>query len=433
MGRTERKGRRAAMVGASALSALALVGGLGASSIAGASAKKAGGLSGTVHFTAIGPLTGSYAALGTPIVQGSKAAAYLINQAGGIMGKKLVIDPVDTHGDPADAATALTQEVALNHPAALVGPITLEIHGVEPIFTRDKILDGWNGGTAAFDHNKNKYLWRCNPSDSQQAVAMAGYAATKTYKKAAMLFTTSAASQSFEPLIKAYYTKLGGKIVNTQSIQAGLSTYGSEITSLVKSKPTVIFTQLTPPTAAAVFQEMQSLNALTIPWIGTTFMAGSTVIQAIGPTVSKTHMVEFQGSTALTGAAKLFSSTYKKVNGTTVQSGANFAYDCTVDFALAMDKAKSTTSTKVIKVLKTVSNPPGTKVTTYAQGYKLIKEGKKINYTGVSGPMDFNQFHNVIGGWSAVQAKGTKTGNIQVVETFTPTQIANFIAGKGKM
>ena len=47
--------------------------------------------------------------------------------------------------------------------------------------------------------------------------------------------------------------------------------------------------------------------------------------------------------------------------------------------------------------------------------------------------MDFNKFHNVIGGWSAVQAKGTKTGNVQVVETFTPTQIGNFIAGKGKM
>ena len=424
--------RRATVLGVAGVSALALMGVLGAGGAYGATAHgRRANFTGTVHFTAMGPLTGSYAALGVPIVQGTETAAYLINKAGGILGKKLVVDPVDTKGDPADAATALAEEVALNHPAAIIGPITLEIHGVEPIFTRDKILDGWNGGTPAFDHNTNKYLWRCNPSDSQQGVAMAGYAMLKGYKRAAMLFTSAAASQSFEPLIRSSFVRLGGKIVATKSIQAGLPSYSSTIEAIVKAHPQVVFTQLTPPTASAVFKNLESLGALNkFKWVGTTFMAGTTVVRAIGPSVSKAHMVSFIGSTALSGASALFRSTYSKVNHHAVESGSNFAYDCTIDFALAMDKAKSLTSTKVIKAIDQVSNPPGIKVTTYAQGVKLLKEGKKIDYTGVSGPMNFNKYHNVIGGWSVVRAKGTAKGLISVIQTISPTQITKFINGK---
>ena len=419
--------------GAAAMAVLMLIGTLGSSAVAGASKKGGPHFDGTVHFTAIGPLTGSYAALGIPILEGTKTAAYLINKAGGILGKKLVVDPVDTKGDPADAATALTQEIAINHPKALIGPITLEINGVEPIFTRFQIPDGWNGGTPDFVHQTNKYLWRCNPSDTEQTVAIAGYAAQKKYKTAAMLFTTSAASQSFEPIIKADYTKLGGKIVATESISAGLSTYSSEASALMAKHPQVVFTQMTPPTAAAFFKNLESLNLLKVPFIGTTFMAGATVIQAIGPSLSKTQMVEVQGSTAISGAGSLFKATYQKVNGHAVESGANFAYDCTVDFALAMDKAKSFSGPKVIAHMDTVSNPPGVKVYTYAQGLAELKKGKKIDYTGVSGPMNFNKYHNVNGAWSVVRATGKSTGSVSVVETIAATQIVKYQQGKGKM
>ncbi|MGH9083010.1 MAG: hypothetical protein ACRDWN_06675, partial [Acidimicrobiales bacterium] len=189
--------------------------------------------------------------------------------------------------------------------------------------------------------------------------------------------------------------------------------------------------QMEPGTAAAAFKNMQALNGLTIPWIGTDFMAGSTVIQAIGPTVSKDHMVEVQGSTSSAGGGVAkFDKAMKSVTGKPPQSGANFAYDCTMAMALAMDQAGSTTSTKVIKNLSSVGNPPGATVTTYAKAYADVKAGKAINYQGVSGPMDFNKYHNVTGAWSVVQAKGTKTGLVTNVTTITPAQISKFLKGK---
>ena len=420
--------------GAAAMVMILVVGTLGGGAIAGAKTKK-GKVSfhGTVHIAGVASLTGSYAFLGGPILGGTKAAAYLINKAGGILGKKLVIDPVDTKGDPADAATALQQEISINHPVALIGPTTLEIHGVEPIFTRFHIPDGWQGGTPAFVHNKNPWLWRCNPSDTQQTLAMAGYAVQQKYKTAALLFTSAPAVQSFEPLIRSAYTKLGGKIVAAEVVAPGLSTYSSEAAALVAKHPQVIFTQMTTPSAAVFFKNLESLNLLNTPFIGSTAMATSTIISAISPSVSHKIMVEVQGSTALSGAGKQFAAAYKKVTGNSVQSGANFAYDCTIAFALAMDKAKSTSGQKWNRDVSAVSNAPGIKVTTYAAGLADIKRGKKINYTGVSGPLTFNKFHNVNGPWSVVRASGKTTGSVTLIKTITAAQIVRFQQGKTKL
>lgn len=419
--------RRLAGVSAGFMASLMLVAGIADGGTAGASSKQH--FKGTVHYAAVAPLTGSYASIGIPILDGSKAAAYFINKDGGILGKKLVIDPVDDKGDPADAVTALQSEIALNHPAALIGPTTLVIHGVEPIFTRDKILDGWNGGTPAFVHQTNKYLWRCNPSDTQQTTAMAAYAKAKGYKTAGLLFTSAPAVQSFEPLVKNAFEKVGGKIVSTETVAPGLSTYSSEATALMAAHPQVIFTQMTPPSAAVFFKNLQQQNLLNVPIVGSTEMATPTITQAIGGTLSKTHVVSVEGSTALSGAGKAFAKAYKKVNGHPVQTGANFAYDCVIDFALASAKAKSVNSTKVIKNIDKVSNPPGKKVTTYAQGIKLLKKGKKINYTGVSGPLDFNKYHNVNGPWSVVRSNGTNTGAVTVLQTISVAQILKALKG----
>jgi branched-chain amino acid transport system substrate-binding protein len=413
---------------------LLLVGTLGGGAIAGGTTKKGKEpFHGTIHIAAVASLTGSYAFLGGPILGGTEAAAYLINKAGGILGKKLVIDPVDTKGDPADAATALQQEIAINHPVALIGPTTLEIHGVEPIFTRFHIPDGWQGGTPAFVHNTNKWLWRCNPSDTQQTLAMAGYAVQKKYKTAALLFTSAPAVQSFVPLIRSAYTKLGGKIVASEVVAPGLSTYSSEASALLAKHPQVIFTQMTPPSASVFFRNLESLNLLKTPFIGSTAMASSTEVSAIGPAVSKAHMVSVEGSTALSGAGKLFAAAYKKVTGKPVQSGANFAFDCTTVFGLAMDKAKSTSGPKWNGDVTAVANAPGIKVTTYAAGLADIKRGKKINYTGVSGPLTFNKNHNVNGPWSVVRATGKSSASVSVIETISAAQIVRLQEGKTRL
>lgn len=384
---------------------------------------------GTVHFAAAGAYSGIQAAVGQPILEGTKAAAEVINANGGILGKKLVVDAVDTKGDPADAVTALRQDIALNHPSAIIGPASLEIHGAQPVFDQAKIPDGWNGGSAEYDHNTDPLLWRCNPSDSQEGVAIAAYAITKGYKRAAMLFTNVAASQAFEPIISNAYNKLGGKVVATQNVTPGLSDYRTEVSKLLASKPDVIFSQMEPSTAATVMKNFQQLGGLHIPIVGTDLMAGSDVIKAIGPSLDASHVVMVQGSNQLTGSSAQFSAAYQKVNKHAPIAGGGYSYDCTILFALAATYAKSTAPAAIEGAIMKVSNPPGIKVGTYAAGVKDIKAGKKINYEGVSGPMDFNHYHNVIGPWDVVVATGDSAGSVKTIKTLQPAQIQAALSG----
>ena len=50
-----------------------------------------------------------------------------------------------------------------------------------------------------------------------------------------------------------------------------------------------------------------------------------------------------------------------------------------------------------------VTNPPGTQCYTYTTCLALIKAGTKINFDGASGPLDYNQYHNVFGPYAAFQ------------------------------
>ena len=82
-----------------------------------------------------------------------------------------------------------------------------------------------------------------------------------------------------------------------------------------------------------------------------------------------------------------------------------------------MAKAKSTTGTVFAKDIPLVTTAPGTVVYDYKTGLADIKAGKKINFDGASGNMDYNQFHNVFGPYQLV--KSNLSGTEQVVATIS--------------
>ena len=388
----------------------------------GGSSGSGGASSGPIHITVLGSDTGAYAEFGQAMYYGAVVGAVQVNAAGGIMGRKLILDKVDTHGDPADAVPALQQELAKNHPAGIIGPTTLEIFGVRPVIDQNKIPDMFNGGSTAFDNNKDPYIWRINPSDSQLALALALYARQKGYTKAAILFTTEASQQELEPFLKNDFTKLGGQLTTVVNVTPGQSSYNSEIVKLLGSHPQVILGQLDPPTASTFFSGLKSLNGTKLPFIGTDVTAGSDWITAVGAATAHAEVTSVEGGTPTTGAGAVFSAAYQKMFHSAPLAGANYAYDGVIDMALAIDAAKGATSADINRGLPLVSNPPGTMVDTYAAGLAALKKGSKINYDGASGPMDFDAFHNVSGPWDVVKAG--PSGALTTLETISAATVS---------
>ena len=150
------------------------------------------------------------------------------------------------------------------------------------------------------------------------------------------------------------------------------------------------------------------------------------VAQGMGLSTASQLLTGMQAATPSGPAFQQFLSVYKTVHGT-----ANYlpsspsVYDGVVIAALAMTLAHSTDPTVWNKDVLKVSNPPGVQCYTYPSCVKLIKEGKKINYQGASGPEDFNQYHNSFGsGWTVV--KWTTSGSLVPVYTVPPSVIAQY-------
>ncbi len=392
-----------------------------------------GGSSSTSSNLPTGPVTmgvlscfsGSLASLGQAMLQGSQIAQKAINDAGGILGQTLNITHADTQCDEADSVPAVRQLLAASNVVGIIGPETQEINAVAPIVSSAKVPTQFQGGSTLFDKNTNQWLWRDSPSDSQLGVAMALYAYKKGYRKAALVFYSDIAAQTFPPPIKATFTKLGGTIVKDTTIAPGQTSYLTEMQQVIAANPDVIFTQTDAPTAAVMFHNFKELDNLAIPFVGTDVTGGDDYLKAITYQVAHDHLTSIYGTSVSGAAADEFNKDFAAMFGANQQplANANYAYDSVISQALAIDKANSIAGPDINAALGTVSNTPGTQCYTYASCLALIKAGTKINYEGASGPLDYNQYHNTFGPYGAFVQNAT-SGQQEQVQTMSAADLA---------
>lgn len=372
----------------------------------------------------IGPFSGFEAFIGPDILKGVQVAADQINAHGGILGRQVQIVTADTAGDAVDAVPALRKLISVDQVSLIVGPSSLEAQAALPILQQSKIPDIIVGGTTQLDNLVSNYVFRSSPSDNLLGVAMAYYAIHKGYTRAAVVFGSNESAQTLKAPVVGAFTRHGGSIVADINLVPDQSSYRSEIEQLYAANPQVVFTQVDAQTGATLFSEIKELKGLGLPFIGTDVTASSDFIKAITPATAQQVLTSLQGTSTGGQATSEFTQLYQaKFNATPVEL-ADYGYDALNVLALACDAANSTNGDAVGAKMRTVANPPGTTVYDYNTGYTALKAGKKINYDGASGPMDFNSHNNVFGGFDAVQSDAT--GNITTVLTVTAQQLNGY-------
>ena len=371
----------------------------------GGSTTTTSGGGGPVTMGVLSCFTGTLASLGQAMLQGAQVAQKAINDAGGILGRQLNLAHADTQCDEADSVPALRQLLATQNVVGIIGPETQEISADAPIITAAKIPDEFQGGSTLFDHNTNTYLWRDSPSDSQLGVAMALYAHKKGYQKAALLFYSDIAAQTFAAPITATWQKLGHQIVSNVTVAPDQTSYRTQVQQIINTHPDVIFTQTDAATAAVLFQNFKELNNLAIPFVGTDVTGVDEYLKAVTYAAANAHLTSVYGTSVTGQAADAFNQVFAAQFGSTAQplANANYAYDAVISLALAVDKANSTSGTAINAQVNQVTNSPGTQCYTYKDCLALLKAGTKINYEGASGDLNYNQYNNVFGPYGAFQ------------------------------
>ncbi|MDE3130853.1 MAG: ABC transporter substrate-binding protein [Acidobacteriota bacterium] len=399
---------------------------MGVASSSARSAAKSSRSSGHATLTAgvLHAFTGQNAFFGTNAEDACKAAARVIDNSGGIMGSKLNCTPYDTKGDPADAVPVTRRMLtSASNLVMVVGPDGNDIPSVLPLVVQAKVPEMNTVGDPRYDKQKSPYFWRLTPSDSTMGPALAWYVAHRKLMSIADLFTSDLSAQTTVNPFRNAYRRLQGKLVLSQTIAPDQSSYQTEVAALAGAKVQALVGEMDPQTASTYLTELQQQKGSLFPFISTQVATQPgwlpAVVQAIGAANTVKYLtVVAPNMTGTKAALAQYVTNLKKVGGSSYQLNNTIVaatYDGVISFALAMDMAHSTKpSTYVSYIRKVTTAGKGVKVVhSYAAGAAALKAGKKIDYVGAAGAMNFNSYNTSARPYAVYKYSQAKQGLVE--------------------
>lgn len=371
--------------------------------------------SGPVNVGMIAALTGPFAANGTSKLEGVKTAVKEINDAGGILGRQVNITTYDTKNDPVDAVPATRQMLATGNLNLVLGYSVTDYQDALPIVNNAKMVSFTYIGSPVIDRTLFQYSFRMQPSDAVVGAAMVYYAKQQGYKNIALVFDAAEGAQSLVPSIESAAKIAGLTVVSKPAVPVNVTSYEGEILDIVRSKPDAMLMQLQPQETGTFFSQLEGLGGGNIPVIGSDLTAAPEWLKAIGPQQAAKELTSIIPASGSNGpAGQTFLKTYQALFNHPPRTFSSHFYDAMNVAALAMVDAHSTDPTVYVSKITDVTDPGSDKTTVYnfADGAKLLAQGKKIKYYGAGSPMVFNQYHCVTGDFEAV--KSTADGKTNV-------------------
>lgn len=371
-----------------------------------------GSSSGPVGLVQVGAYTGDQAFEAQFAGSIDYPSLYVINKAGGVLGRQVSLIQVDTRSDPADALTAMEKTLATSSGiAGVLGPDSTSAATLVPLLNNKKLPMMIAAGEAAYDHSSYSYLWRDVPPDPANGEAIALWAKRQGYTSVATVFGTDAGSQGDLPGVVTGVKAVGITLADQENLTPDQPSYRSAAERLLAARPQAIITESDGATAATFFGELTQLGKL-MPIIGTSGTPSTSYFSplrgaignanfdkyfravVVGNPVSNPAVTAFNNAVLAVGS-KLAKPVSQWENNSFSESG----YDGAIILALAMDAAKSTDGSVYNKYIMQVSAPgPGKQVVyTYAAGEAALAAGHQIQYIGASGPVLFDQYHNSFG------------------------------------
>jgi branched-chain amino acid transport system substrate-binding protein len=373
-------------------------------------------LSGPLVFGSDSSFTGPNANFGAEQVAGCFTAVSLINKQGGLFGQQAQCQIIDNRNDPADGVAAATKAVAtINNFGGTLGPGGVAT-ATEPVYESAKITMMADTGDSAFNHTTDKYFWRVTPPDSAGGYAMAVWALKQKYTRAAAVFSNDTTAQTSVPTLVSGYQKGGGTMVSNLQIVPDQSSYQVEAARVQAANPQAIFTEADAQTDATFLKAFQQLNGgKMIPIVGTAPTITADWAKAVGDAIGTANLdkyyVGLQPYVQASGPAWQVFNDALLADPSQIPNPAQWSsdaysmtdYDGINIMALAMLAANSWKPTDYNSHIPDVTAPGTgkTDVFSFADGKAALAAGKKIRYNGAGGAVNFDQWHNYGGDFSA--------------------------------
>lgn len=191
------------------------------------------------------PLSGPLAVAGGASVAGSKAYIDKVNKAGGVGGHKIEIIAKDDGFDPGRATSNVKELTDKDQVFAMLSMINApSIKATQPLVEASCTPQLFNITTDASFANPQEHPWTTlgiQPSAIEGQAIVDYIAKTKPGAKVALLKAADALSQEFDAQFPDQAKKAGLTMLDGAEIPAGATNIDSAISSIIASKPDVVF------------------------------------------------------------------------------------------------------------------------------------------------------------------------------------------------
>jgi len=344
---------------------------------------------GTLVVGTLLPQTGDLAFLGPPEFAGVDAAVNDINAAGGVLGKQITQVKADSGDGTPDIAGSSVDKLLAGKADVILGAAAsgVSLSVINKITDAGVVEFSPANTSPAFDDPKtdpHNLYFRTSPSDVLQGAVLSNTILEDGHNNVAILARQDSYGELLAKQVEKGIKAGGGNVTAKVLYSADATNFTAEVTKVAATHPDAI--------ALIAFNE-------------TTKIIPTMIGKGIGPKTQQIYFVD--GNTAdyskdfpkgtLTGVKATYpgaelTGDFKKVMLKTNPKLKDFtygpeSYDATTLTALAVEAAKSDDPTTfapwIIKVSK-----DGEKCTSFKQCDDLLKQGKDIDYDGVSGPVD---------------------------------------------
>ncbi len=296
-----------------------------------------------------GSLTGTTATFGQSTNNAIQMAFAEINEAGGILGKKVRIIVEDDQSKPEEAATAVTKLINQNHVVAMLGEVSSSRSlAAAPICQANGVPMISPSSTNPRVTQVGNYIFRVCFTDPFQAEVQARIAWEILHlKKVAILSDVrNDYSVGLQTFFRQHFKAFGGEIVAEQSYSEGDSDFHAQLTQIKSANPEAIFIPGYYTEVATIARQTRELG-ITVPLIGGDGWDSPRLWEIGGEALNGCYFSNHYSVDDPAPAVQKFVGDFKKRYNQVPDALAALGYDAARILADAMKRAGTTKGDKV--------------------------------------------------------------------------------------
>lgn len=348
--------------------------------------------SGPINVGSLVPLSGGGGPYGAEIADAHKRVAEFVNKSGGVLGRQINVISENDESNPEAGVRAARKLIDADRVVAILGTWASSVTmGIMPLAQQANVLQLFTSSSDDIPlGDKKGLIFNFQPLNASWAAALARLAVQSGYKEVAFAGPNNDFASSMVKSFGAALVEAGGKETGESFLyNPNQPSYRAEAERLIRSNPPAVFVPGYVADFTAVFREL-----IRAGYKGRIFA----ISFATGPQFKKAVGDAANGVMHGFPVPPIGKDTYDaylkfvglKPDGQVQNPYGCAGYDQMNLLLLAIESAKSTDPMVVREHILQIANGPGERVTTFAEGAKLIAAGKPMNYDGASSSVDFH-------------------------------------------